>query len=87
MCAHMITDVVATFSRLLKMMGFFAKESYQRDDIPQKRLIILRSLLIVVATYANTYRNDHLMNMCYGVATVSRLLKTIGLFCRILFLS
>ena len=37
---------VATMSRLLKIVSF-AKEPYKRDDILQKRLIILRSLLIV----------------------------------------
>ena len=31
----------------LKVKVFFAKEPYKRDDIPQKRPIILRSLLIV----------------------------------------
>jgi len=38
---------VATISRLLIMIGLFAKEPYKRDDILQKRLIILRGLLIV----------------------------------------
>jgi len=38
---------VATNSRLLQIIGLFAKEPYKRDDILQKRPIILRSLLIV----------------------------------------
>ena len=38
---------VASTSRLLKIIGLFAKEPYKRDDILQKRRIILRSLLIV----------------------------------------
>jgi len=37
----------------LKLYVFFAKETYKRDDILQKRLMILRSLLIV-ATLCNT---------------------------------
>jgi len=35
----------------LKLQGSFAKEPYKRDDIPQKRPIILRSLLIVATPY------------------------------------
>jgi len=38
---------VATISRLLKIIGLFAKEPYKRDNVLQKRPIILRSLLIV----------------------------------------
>jgi len=41
---------VATISRLLKTMGFFAKEPYKRDYILQKRPVILRSLLIVATS-------------------------------------
>ena len=47
----------------------FAKKPYKRDDILKKRPIILSILL----TVANPY----------GVATVSRIEKIIGLFCRI----
>jgi len=74
----------------------FAKEPQKRDDILQKRLIILRRLLIVVIDgktdhswipwdieiymikrrYMNIHEN-------YRVATISRLLKIIPLFCRI----
>jgi len=35
----------------LKLQVSFAKESYKRDDILQKRPIILRSLLIVATPY------------------------------------
>jgi len=35
----------------LKVKVFFAKEPYKRDDILQKRPIILRSLLIVATPY------------------------------------
>ena len=45
---------VATISRLLKMIEVsFAKEPYRRDDILQKRPIILRSLLIVATPFQN----------------------------------
>jgi len=52
----------------LKSQVSFVKETYKRDDILQKRPIILRSLLIVATPY--------------GVAIMSRLLKIIGLFCK-----
>jgi len=42
---------VATISGLLKMISLFCKESYKRDYILQKRLGILRSLLIVATPY------------------------------------
>ena len=42
---------VATISRLLKTTGLFCKKPCTRDDILQKRHIILRSLLIVVTPY------------------------------------
>jgi len=48
----------------LKSQGSFAKEPYEKDDILQKRPMILRSLLLVATPS-------------------SRLLKIIGLFCRI----
>ena len=41
----------ATISRLLKSTGSFAKELYKRDDILQKRPIILRHLLMVATPY------------------------------------
>ena len=58
-----------------------AKETYQRDYILQKRAVI-KSILLTEAT-------PYLQLICaylsaYGVATISRLLKIIRLFCRIL---
>ena len=46
---------VATISRLLKLYVSFAKESYKRDYILQKRPRILRSLLIVATPYRIEY--------------------------------
>ena len=54
----------------IKLQVSFAKEPCKRDDILQKRPIILSSLL-----------HSHMSH--YGVATCSRLVKIIGLFCRI----
>jgi len=45
---------VATISRLLKIVGLFAKEPYKRDNILQKRPMILRSLLFVAIPYLHT---------------------------------
>jgi len=59
---------------LLKIIVSFAKEPYKRDDILQKRPIILWSLLIVGQSKRYLIR--------YGVATISKLLKMIGLFCK-----
>jgi len=72
-----VTYGVATISRLLKNKVSFAKEPYKRDDILQKRPIILRSQRIVATPYLITWR------ITYVVATISRLLEIIGLFCRI----
>jgi len=50
---------VATISRLLKMIRLFwdlSKEPCKRDDILQKRPVILRSLLIVATPYASVYK-------------------------------
>ena len=49
---------VAQISRLLKFLCFFAKESHTRDDILQKRSIIVRSLLIVATPYLDTNTLD-----------------------------
>jgi len=95
-----------------KLQVSFAKEPYTRDDILQKRPIILRSLLIEATPYLvcpwwvvshDTHLNDsrltwirdvtYRMNesfllaliiwtVTYGVATISRLPKNIGLFCK-----
>ena len=40
--------------RSLKLWVSFAKEPYKRDDILQKRPIILRCLLIVATAYLET---------------------------------
>ena len=64
----------------------FAKEPYKRDDILQKRALIVRRLLIVGTAYVcveqTMYTNTYQMRLCYGVATMSRLLKTGGPFCK-----
>jgi len=57
----------------LKLEVSFAKEPYKRDDILQKRPIMLRSLLIADTPYYSYH----------VVATITRLLKIIGLFRRI----
>ena len=46
----------------LKLQIFFVKVPYKRDDILQKRFIILRSLLIVATPYraAKTHRMPYL---------------------------
>ena len=53
----------------------FAKEPYKRDDIGKSLLNMHLQTNIYICTYI------------YGVATMSRLLKIIGLFCRISSLS
>ena len=42
---------VAMISRLLKIIGLFAKEPYKRDYVLQRRPMILRSLRIVATPY------------------------------------
>jgi len=42
---------VATISRLLQIIGLFYKTAYKRDDILQKRPVILRSLIIEATPY------------------------------------
>jgi len=44
----------------LKLQVSFAKEPYKRDDILQKRPIILRSLLMVATPYLSGYRRKRL---------------------------
>jgi len=61
----------------LKLQVSFAKEPYKRDDILQKRFI--NSQLATKSTPQHHYRAD----FYHGVATISRLLKITGLFCRI----
>ena len=45
----------ATIVGSLKLCVSFAKEPYKKDDILQKRPMILRSLLIVATQYAKTW--------------------------------
>jgi len=54
----------------LKLLVSSAKEPYKRDDILQKRPL------------THTHAKTHSATCCYGVATSSRLLKVIGLFCK-----
>ena len=60
----------------------FAKEPYKRDNILQKRRIISRNLLICNSHPAKreTLRSRDTVTS-YGVATISGLLKIIGVFC------
>ena len=87
------THGVASSSRLLKIYVSFAKEPYKKDDILQKRPVTSRSLLIVATPYElwlrallwaleNATGGVTGLTIGYGVATISRLLKIIGLFCR-----
>jgi len=69
----------------LELYVSFAKEPYERDDILQKRLLILRSPRIVANPYQHTHRHTQRQrhsHRFYGVATISRLLRIIGLFCK-----
>jgi len=59
----------------LKLQVSFVKEPYTRDDILQKR----PHLCIGIRVYCSPYYNRV---YSYGVATISRLLKIIGLFCK-----
>jgi len=55
-CIHALEYVCMGWLRLvgfLKVKVFFAKEPHKRDDILQKRPIILRSLLIIATPYAS----------------------------------
>ena len=75
----------------LKRQVSFAKEPYKRDCFLQKRTIILRSLLTVATPWSSLESrqlfslggHDRMGMSTYGVATISRLLKIIGLFCRL----
>ena len=82
----------------IKLQVSFAKEPHKRDAILQKRPIILSILLIVATPYplkiqlkcgkTSTQSTDHVGRVScilsgYGVATISRIDKIIGLFCRI----
>jgi len=74
MCIHMCTCMCTRVYRCVSTNKSCAKDTvfFKRDNILQKRPIILRSLLIVATSYAKAY----------GVATISGLLKITGLFCK-----
>ena len=65
-----------------KLYVSFAKKTYKRDAILQKRPISLSILLTVATPYVCACLDliDNFTN--YGVATISRLLQTTGLFCK-----
>jgi len=68
----------------IKLLVSFAKETYKRDDILQKRPIIL-SILLTVATpymYMESRSLKSHASWVYRMAIISRLLKIIGLFCK-----
>ena len=57
-CVHVFVSVKLHMGWLrvvgsLKLQVSFAKEPYKRDDILQKRPVILRSILIVATPYVN----------------------------------
>jgi len=56
-----------------KVQVFFAKEPYKRDDILQKRPIILRSLLIVATLYVQDQRG---YQPCVTINNANRLCHT-----------
>ena len=59
-------------------LGSFAENCLFSWALLQKRRILLRSLLIVATPYASSVITED----AYGVATISRLLKIIRLFCK-----
>jgi len=63
---------VATISRLLKIIDSFAKKPYKRDDILQKRYIILRSLLLVATPYLAHTRLPSRQNKRVGRGEIER---------------
>ena len=65
----------------LKLWVSFAKWPYKRDDILHKRSITLRSLLIAATSYI-AFMSVLMSEKVYGVATISRLLKITGFFCK-----
>jgi len=72
--ARALSRVIMRWLRLvgsLKLQVSFAKEPYNRDDILQKRPIILRSLLIVATPYVTLAQ-----------ATIRRIDSIVGLFCK-----
>ena len=69
---------LATISRLLKITGLFCKRALQKRLYSVKR--DLRNMTIFCKSYLGLFVRTY---WWYGVATISRLFKIIGLFCRI----
>jgi len=97
-CVWYICDIhihgVATIRKLLKIYVSFAAYHLLYRALLQKKPIILRSLLIAATPYhtcvTTSTLHKHRFKLrysctCkyeYGVASISRLLKIIGLFCK-----
>ena len=64
----------------LKLQVSFAKERYKRDDILQKRLVILRSLLIGTTTYPADISEFTLALLLKNSNSLRRFEKVNGLF-------
>jgi len=58
----------------LKLQVSFVKQPYKRDDIPQKRPVILRSLLIV----ATPYQKSSGMRTFWYVDIQKDIVETVG---------
>jgi len=54
--------------RSLELQVSFAKEPYERDDILQKRPIVLRSLLVVATLQCHTVASSRLYDPLYAHA-------------------
>ena len=72
---------VATISRLLEIIRLLCRIQSLLWALLQKRPVILRSLLIVATPYIYLAALQHAI-ACYGVATISRLLEIMSLFCK-----
>ena len=86
MCVRATPALSVVMGRLrlvgsLKLYVSFAKEHYKRDLYSLKRCILL-----IAHSYRVVFSAATIATALYGVATISRLLKIIGLFCRISFL-
>jgi len=55
---------VAATSRLLTIIGLFCKETYNWDDVLQKRPIVLRNILIVATPYEPYPLNTRGLGLC-----------------------
>jgi len=83
------STAVKGFVGSLKSQVSFAQNSLFYRALLQKRPIILRSVLVIATPYASAEVKGKIVWACaihkwmYEVATISRLLKITGLFCRI----